>query len=152
MNLSYPAHMSRPGTICLPQDSPPEPLAVLVVEDEESVRLVVQAVLEDAGYEVSTAATVGEATRLIQQSSLDYFSLVISDIYLTGQRTQPDGYYFYETYSAMFPDLSFLLMSAASNAADLPGVRSGAVPLLMKPFTIEALLGRVQALLTTQVR
>ncbi|MBW1646169.1 MAG: response regulator [Deltaproteobacteria bacterium] len=54
---------------------------ILVVDDEESIRLLYREELEDAGYEVRTAASAEEALELIAAGRPD---LVIMDIKMPG--------------------------------------------------------------------
>ncbi|RMH59628.1 MAG: response regulator [Candidatus Hydrogenedentota bacterium] len=50
---------------------------ILVVDDEESIRLLYQEELTDEGYEVETAANGEEALRKIQESKFDIVTLDI---------------------------------------------------------------------------
>ncbi len=54
---------------------------ILVVDDEESIRLLYQAELEESGYEVQTAANAREALEMLSRSRPD---LVIMDIKMPG--------------------------------------------------------------------
>ena len=63
---------------CLPM--PQE--RILLVDDEESVRSVVAALLERSGYAATTTESVEEATARLQQDP-DY-DLVLSDIMMPG--------------------------------------------------------------------
>jgi PAS domain S-box-containing protein len=60
-------------------------LRVLVVDDEDDARLLVRAVLEDCGCEVTTAATVAEGLDRIREDRPD---VLLSDIGMPGE----DGY------------------------------------------------------------
>ena len=52
-------------------------LSVLVVDDDENIRLVLNKALEKEGYRVSTAKSGEEALSILQRS---FFHVVISDI------------------------------------------------------------------------
>ncbi len=52
-------------------------LSVLVVDDDENIRLVLSKALEKEGYRVSTAKSGEEALSILQRS---FFHVVISDI------------------------------------------------------------------------
>ena len=52
---------------------------ILIVDDEESVAITMQAILEMDGHDVSTASSVADATALVQASEYD---LVLSDLRL----------------------------------------------------------------------
>jgi two-component system nitrogen regulation response regulator NtrX len=53
--------------------------AVLVVDDEPDIRGLLQEILEDEGYVVSTAATANAAQVLVEESTPD---LVLLDIWM----------------------------------------------------------------------
>lgn len=52
-------------------------LSILVVDDDENIRLVLNRALEKAGYRVSTAKSAEEALSVLQRS---FFHVVITDI------------------------------------------------------------------------
>ena len=54
-------------------------LSILVVDDDENIRLVLSKALEKEGYRVSTAKSGEEALSILQRS---FFHVVISDIML----------------------------------------------------------------------
>ena len=123
---------------------------ILIVEDHATLRRSLAMIMQANGYRVLTAATAEEATSVVWHHGLETFSLIISDIYLSGQGAPPEGYGLYEQWSAQCSTLSYLLISGSENAKALPAVRTGAVPLLMKPFGMEALLTQIEALLTRE--
>jgi CheY-like chemotaxis protein len=55
--------------------SKPEDKTILVVDDEPDVRSYLEAILEDAGFHVLTAADGEEALRIIQERRPDFISL-----------------------------------------------------------------------------
>jgi DNA-binding response OmpR family regulator len=55
--------------------------AVLIIEDDDEVREMVDTVLTDAGFEVMTAATAWEAVALVEEKKFD---LMVADIRLPG--------------------------------------------------------------------
>src|SRR5258708_30019457 len=64
----------RPTSFLLPECV--GPMAILIVDDDEDVRLVMEHVLIDAGYEVDTTGTASGGHKLLQDRSYD---LVIAD-------------------------------------------------------------------------
>jgi PAS domain S-box-containing protein len=116
---------------------------VLVLEDEESLRAIVAETLRIAGYTVLEASDPREAVALVAQSPRP-IQLLISDVVLPGQSGP-------ETASQIRkaqPGVRVLLMSGYTdrlldaNASIDPGT-----PFLGKPFTIDALLHKVRAVL-----
>jgi CheY-like chemotaxis protein len=106
---------------------------VLVVDDEATIRDVVQLVLEDEGYRVRAAASGAEALAVVARERPD---LVLSDISMP----QMDGLTLADRLARL--GIPVILMSAIETAADLPGV-----PLIQKPFDLDRLLGMAAALL-----
>jgi PAS domain S-box-containing protein len=109
--------------------------AILIVDDEESLRLTFEMFLRREGYErVMVAATLGEAIELINSHSFD---LIISDIVLVGDKGTDLLRHIRETGISCpvvmitgFPNLD-----SASEA-----VRYGAFDYLSKPVNKEKLL------------
>ena len=120
---------------------------ILIVEDHKTLRRSLAMIMQANGYRVLTAATAEEATTLVCHHGLEAFDLVISDIYLNGQGSHPEGYGLYKQWSEQCSTLPYLLMSGSEKAKALPEVRTGMVPLLMKPFAMAALLAWIETLL-----
>ena len=116
---------------------------ILVVDDEAGVRNVVAAALRRAGHSVMTADNGQSALALIQgrERSID---LVISDVIMP----EMGGPEFVKRLLAICHDLPILFISGYSDQALK---RQGTLPtgseLLQKPFSLQDLLGRVDALL-----
>jgi DNA-binding NtrC family response regulator len=122
------------------------PRYILLVDDDEAIRNMLQEALELQGYRVSTATTAQEADHVLQQQGPDIIGLVITDIHLTDDHQVQEGYALYEHWILLSPSLPFLLISGAPSSQTLPAIQSGAVPFLAKPFTLKTLLDIVQAL------
>jgi signal transduction histidine kinase/ActR/RegA family two-component response regulator len=114
--------------------------AILLVEDEHQVRLVVRRVLESAGYTVFAAATADEALELMVAHEGE-IELLLSDVVLT----HSSGPALAERLRAVHPGLKVLLMTGYSDPTlarvDLAKAQ---VSLIHKPFSPNALLERVQ--------
>jgi two-component system, cell cycle sensor histidine kinase and response regulator CckA len=102
---------------------------VLLVDDEAFLRRLVRTVLEDHGYDVIEAAGPEEALELSRryQGRID---LVLSDVVMPRMR----GTELVPLLLARRPGMRVLFMSASPG-----GVSSQPEPLLMKPFTLDAL-------------
>jgi DNA-binding NtrC family response regulator len=121
-----------------------EDRAILVVEDEEGVRAVVQAALERVGYRVTTATNGMEASRLLAEQE---FGLVLTDVLMPDK----DGI---EVISELRRDHPNLPIIAMSGGGRLPrdgyltiARHLGAHAILQKPFTIDQLVATVDRLL-----
>ena len=113
---------------------------ILVVEDDESVRLMVQSVLEDAGYRVVTAVN----GRLgLASVALIHIDLIICDIMMPTL----DGRKMCHIIRAnpRYETMPIILMSAASEQEQIRRQFPYAT-FLGKPFTIETLLENVARL------
>ncbi len=113
---------------------------VLVVEDEESVRSLIAAVLDRAGFLVRSAATAEEALAL--EGEVD---LLVTDLTLAGL----SGSALAARLRQSHPGLRVLTISGHTGAAVTgSGVDVEAREFLQKPFTPDILLERVQRLLS----
>jgi two-component system, cell cycle sensor histidine kinase and response regulator CckA len=127
--------------------TPPPVLAgsetILVVEDEPSVRNLVQKVLERYGYRVLTARAPHEAMALAEAHG-DSIQLVISDVVLP----EMSGRALVSQLTADRPGLRVMFMSGyTDNAIVNHGVLDPDTPFLQKPFTPAALARKVRELL-----
>lgn len=103
-------------------------LRILVVDDEESLRMIVSEVLRDEGYDVQTAESGEEALRLFRESPFD---VVISDIVMGGM----SGLDLLEEVQRIDSDTVVVIMTShASIQSTTRALRSGAYDFLIKPF------------------
>jgi signal transduction histidine kinase/CheY-like chemotaxis protein/CHASE3 domain sensor protein len=118
-----------------------EPL-VLVVDDDDYVRTVLQEVLERAGYSVIEAAD-GETAIALAASALP--SLILLDLLMPGM----DGWTVLRELSAnsATADIPVLVVSGADEKGEL----DRSVQVLEKPIDPEALLAQIRVLTTTGV-
>lgn len=114
---------------------------ILVVDDENSVRRLVQRVLEDYGYRVLVAGGGDEGLHLFEQHAPD-IRAVLTDLDMPA----PNGEAFIGALHRLKPEVRIIRMSghARREESDL-GV--SADPVLSKPFTPEALLRTVHHVL-----
>lgn len=109
---------------------------ILVVDDEEDIRTVVRQMLAAEGYVVLDAGDPHHALRLAGQQHVD---LLITDVVMPLMR----GTELAQRLLALVPSAKVLLMSAYKVAE----IAASGHPFLAKPFTPDALLGRVRELL-----
>jgi DNA-binding NtrC family response regulator len=120
---------------------------VLVVDDDEEVRNLIEDALRMHAYEVVTTATEQEAEEVRQRLGTVDMGLVICDINLTANAQAQEGYALYQRWTTVAAGLPFLLISGDPQAISLPAIRTGAVRFLPKPFSINDLITAVQALI-----
>jgi len=119
--------------------------AILLVEDDPSVREAVTMALEGDGHRVTTAATGDEAVERWRQHRPD---LILLDVMLPGR----DGF---DVCRAIRPhdQVPIIMLTARSDPIDVVvGLESGADDYVTKPFETRVLLARVKAVLRRQER
>jgi two-component system OmpR family response regulator len=113
---------------------------VLVVEDDPRVRRQVASALERAGYAIDVAADGHEGSFLGETETYD---AVVLDLSLPGT----DGVRVLEGWRARDVRVPVLVLSARGTWREkVTGLRAGADDYLAKPFELEELLARVDAL------
>jgi two-component system, OmpR family, alkaline phosphatase synthesis response regulator PhoP len=113
---------------------------ILVVEDDDNVRRLVSAYLQQEGYDVRDAAD-GQAA--IRMADSDLPDLVILDLMLPGI----DGLEVAQRMRSRW-DLPLLMLTSRTDERDvLDGFRAGADDYLTKPFSPKVLVARVKAIL-----
>lgn len=119
---------------------PKEQTLILVIEDDDSVRLPLVDVLEANGYAVLSAANGREGIQLARDEQPD---LVVSDIMMP----EVDGFGVFEAlqddpHTAIIP---FIFLSAKTDPADIrEGLGLGADDYLTKPFDVKELLETIR--------
>jgi two-component system cell cycle sensor histidine kinase/response regulator CckA len=115
---------------------------ILVVEDEDGVRHLVQRVLERYGYRVLTAATPHEALRLARSER--GIQLLMSDVILPAM----SGPEVAEQVLSIHPGIRVLYMSGYTDEAIANrGLLTEGTQFLEKPFTPETLAKKVRQVL-----
>ncbi|CAN5653385.1 hypothetical protein BH23GEM6_BH23GEM6_11880 [soil metagenome] len=116
---------------------------VLLVEDQEPVRLVTRRLLEQGGYSVLEAASGHEAVQLYDECG-GAVDLVITDVIMP----QMNGRELAAHLRARNPDLRLLYMSGyADNRAVRRGADGADDEYIQKPFTPKDLLLKIQSVL-----
>jgi two-component system response regulator AtoC len=112
----------------------PSTRSVLVVDDEENIRLFLHTLLEKKGYAVSTAADGEQALSLLSQTAIDF---VLADVKMPGM----GGIELCQRVRARWPQLTVIMMSAyGSVELALQAVRVGAYDYVAKPFKQDEVL------------
>lgn len=106
---------------------------ILVVDDEESHRIMLRAVLKEEGYEVSEATDGTEAVKAVEQEPFD---LILLDIRMTTM----DGIEALSEIRKISPLVPVLIMTAyASVKTAMEALKAGAFEYLTKPLDIDEL-------------
>ena len=123
---------------------------ILVIDDEESLRHTIGRVLQQAGYEVTTAGEGREALRLVNAGyeTASPYDVVFLDIRLPGM----DGLEVLKEIRQKDAHLPVILLTAfGSLKTALEALRLGATDYLLKPVDPEVLVARTRVLLEEQV-
>ena len=118
--------------------------AVLVVDDEPTVRMLVAEILEDLGYTAIEAADGSAGLKLLQSGIR--IDLLVTDVGLPGGM---NGRQMADAARALRPKLKVLFITGyAENAVLSHGDLEPGMHVLTKPFAMEALASRIKALIT----
>lgn len=117
---------------------------VLVIDDEEDIRDVVQAVLARKGFRVITADDGPRGIDLFRQHAAE-IDLVLLDLTMPGM----SGEEAMQHIAAIRPDAKIVLSSGYSQDETYGRLSSGRSPagFVQKPYTVDALLEKVAALI-----
>jgi DNA-binding NtrC family response regulator len=115
--------------------------SILVVDDEENLRHTLALILKREGYTVTTAATVQEARKHLQNGlyHLAFLDLKLPDA--SGLTLLPD-------LRSQYPDMPVLILTAHDKLeAATEAVRKGARDFLLKPVDPLTIIQRVKEVL-----
>lgn len=119
-----------------------EKVRILLIEDEEGLVLSLEDRLESEGYSVQSVrdGILGEKTALQQNA----FDLVLLDVMLPGK----DGFQICKSIRESGSHVPIIMLTARDTNIDtVMGLRLGADDYLAKPFDMQVLLARIDALL-----
>jgi putative nucleotidyltransferase with HDIG domain len=108
----------------------PEPVHILVVDDEQAIRDVLSEGLSDSGYHCETAADGTEALQKVQGNG---FQLVVSDI----DMPQMDGVQLVQEIKKIRPEIEIIMLTGVVDVdVAVQAIRLGAADYLTKPFNL----------------
>ncbi len=118
-------------------------MSVLVVEDEEALRRLLQLILSRLGFQVTMAANGGEALLMMEEQGLRP-DLLITDVVMPGM----SGAVLVERLRRSRPHLRVLFMSGYTDEAIVHhGVLDPGIPFIQKPFTLDSLAQKIRQVL-----
>src|SRR2546421_12820572 len=116
---------------------------ILVVDDDKPQRDILQEILTDAGYDVTSAASGEAALKFARDRSFD---LALTDLKMTGM----DGIELLQQLLAHDSSIIVILLTAHGTIDSAKeALRRGAFDYLHKPFDREKLLQTIQRALGT---
>ena len=117
-----------------------ESIHILVVDDEESIREIMQRALNNAGYHCTTAGNVEEALQVLEETSMD---VVITDIVMPGA----SGITLLEKVKVEY-DADVLVMTGFAEGLKYEEIiEKGACDFIQKPVSTKELLVRLKRVL-----
>jgi len=113
---------------------------LLLVDDEESLRMTLSLMLEPYGFKVTSAATVPEALRLISQQTFD---VLIADLNIG---SAGDGFTIVSAMRRTQPHVvTFILTGYPAFETALEAIRQQVDDYLIKPTEVESLVEKIHS-------
>jgi DNA-binding response OmpR family regulator len=114
--------------------------SVLVIEDDQSIRKLVRAVLAREGYDVEVAADGVEG---VLKLGLADYDVIVLDLMMP----HLDGFSFVQALNESAPETleKIIVTSAASPAIIKERLKGAPLEVMTKPFDIQALIDKVAA-------
>ena len=119
---------------------------VLIVDDEEPIRLGLRDLMEGLGLTVELAENGKEAVQLLTRAAPNYYGVVLLDVVMPVM----DGFAVYEQLRSIFPALPVIVMSGHDDrdvAHRLSADDDPDLVIVQKPFEPDNLTSSVQHLL-----
>lgn len=116
-------------------------IRILLVEDDDNNRYALTELLRLEGYNVLSLSGGREAIEVLKKYKFD---LIISDIKMPGVT----GYNVIQEAKKIHPNTPFIFLTAyAAKSDEMVGYRMGCDRYVIKPYSIEMILGTIRDLL-----
>jgi DNA-binding NtrC family response regulator len=117
---------------------------ILIVDDDENIRKVLQAILEDEGYKVETAET---AKKGIERSEKAFYNLALIDVRLPDM----EGIELLSKLRGTKPKMRKIIVTGYPTLQNaVSAVNKGADAYVVKPFDVEKILQTIREHLKKQ--
>ncbi|HCL81442.1 MAG TPA: hypothetical protein DHW81_04200 [Nitrospiraceae bacterium] len=118
---------------------------ILVIDDEEIVRISCERTLVPEGYEIDTAASGKEGLERLEKGEYD---LVLVDLKMPGM----SGIEFLVNIKSRRPEQKVMIMTGYDTIEHIvEAISSGAAHYLEKPFTPDTLIERINEVLCIEI-
>ncbi len=122
-----------------------KPARILIIDDDENIRQVLQTILEDEGYVVETADT---AKKGIERSENAFYNLALIDVRLPDM----EGIELLTKLRETKPKMRKIIVTGYPTLQNaVAAVNKGADAYVMKPFDVEKILLTIKEQLKKQV-
>jgi len=119
---------------------------ILIIDDEATLRQTLARVLQQAGFEVTTAENADQGISFVETTNFD---LVFMDLRMPGIA----GMDALKIIHANYPNLPVILFTAQPDLnSAVEALRNGATDYLLKPLKPQAVIERAQIVLESQQR
>lgn len=123
---------------------------ILIVDDDETVRMSLGLLLKRAGYAVDTASCPDEALDKVRSCAFD---LIVMDMNYSRATTGEEGIALLRKVRIFQPDTPVILITAwGSIELAVEGMKAGAYDFITKPWTNRVLLQRIETALSLNSR
>ena len=121
-----------------------KPARILIIDDDENIRKVLQTILEDEGYVTDSAET---AQKAIQKSEQAFYNLALIDVRLPDM----EGIELLSKLRETKPKMRKIIVTGYPTLQNAVGaVNKGADAYVMKPFDVEKILITIKDQLAKQ--
>ena len=115
---------------------------ILVVDDEDALRMVLSSELVSSGYEVTTASDGDEAINVIQNKKFD---LILLDI----KMPRVDGFEVLKFVKKNFPSVKVIMLTGFADLKNaIESKKHGAEDFVSKPYDLVDLLTTIERVLS----
>jgi DNA-binding NtrC family response regulator len=121
-----------------------EAARILVIDDDENIRKVLETILEDEGYNVETAET---AKKAIEKSEKAFYNLALIDVRLPDM----EGIELLSKLRSTKPKMRKIIVTGYPTLQNaVAAVNKGADAYVMKPFEVDKILETIREQLKKQ--
>jgi len=121
-----------------------KPARILIIDDDDNIRKVLQTILEDEGYHVETAET---ANKGIEKTEESFFNLALIDVRLPDM----EGIELLTKLKETKPKIRKIIVTGYPTLQNaMSAVNSGADGYVLKPFDVEKILVTIKEQLKKQ--
>lgn len=111
---------------------------LLIVEDDEGIRLTLKDILTERGFFIATATDGIQAFDMVKKSPPDLLLLDLGLPKMSGESLCKEVH-------ALYPDLPIIILTAKYNTQDVVNsFTNGAIDYISKPFDIDQLIARLK--------